>query len=144
MKLICVLAAALALAGCSSAARSACEKAKECCSTMSRCEEVNRDGPNWEERCEIDLNSEMQTLGTFDHEACSAVASKYSVLLDCLGGISCSDISQELLHHGHVAKCDPEYQELCLAKRSSGDACGHDWGKLGCDGAEATLWIGHW
>ena len=138
MKKLLPLAVALGLAACTSPARNACSKALECCSTMSICEDINRTGPNWVERCEIETQAGIEVLGTYNSEACSKIVSTNQELLDCLGGISCTDISSDP-DRGHVAKCDPQAKAYCNALQASGDACGHDWGHISCDNFIASL-----
>lgn len=138
MKRLILVAAALSLGACTNSARNACNRAKACCATMSVCEEINREGLGWEERCEIESNASIQELGTYRNELCNRVASATQTYLDCLGGVSCADISDSPVK-GHVAKCDPQAVAVCNALRASGDACGHDWADIKCDSWVASL-----
>lgn len=138
MKRLLPLVLVVAVGACTSGARNACNKARECCSTMSICEDINKTGPNWEERCEIETQASIDVLGTYNSEACSKIASTSSQLLDCLGSVACADISTDP-RNGHVSKCDPQAKAYCNALQSSGDACGHDWGNISCDNYIASL-----
>jgi len=131
------LAALLLAAGCGNTVGAACTRAKECCAEMSRCEEINRTGPNWESRCVIDEQAQLDKYSTFANAACGAIAEARLALLDCLGAATCEDVTGD--RSGHVATCDALARDYCQALRASGDACGHDWGNLGCEGYEASL-----
>ncbi len=129
----------LCLAACSSGPRNTCAKAKECCATMSRCEEINREGQGWEDRCEIDLSASIEKYQTFGQELCNTISSRLSDYVACLGSLQCSDLSGD---DGRAAKCDTQARAYCNALKSSGDACGNDWSRLSCDSYEAELWLG--
>lgn len=131
--------AVLCMAACSSGPRNTCAKAKECCSTMSRCEEINKEGPGWEDRCEIDISASIEKYQTFGLEPCNAISSRLSEYVSCLGSLQCSDLSG---NNGRAAKCDPQARTYCNALKDSGDACGNDWSRLPCDSYEAGLWLG--
>lgn len=134
------LVPALALGACSSSSSSlqVCQKEKECCATVSRCEDINKEGPNWEERCEIDREATLAKLLTYRLEVCDTIADRYLNLLDCLSAISCTDISSSD-PRGRVARCDLEAKEFCAARKASGDACGHDWSRTSCDDETANI-----
>lgn len=131
---------ALLLGACDSSSSSlrVCQKEKECCSTVSRCEEINKEGPNWEERCEIDRESTAAKLLTYRLEVCDAIADRYLNLLDCMSNVSCTDIASDS-PRGHIARCDLEAKEYCAALQASGDACGRDWSRISCDDFRSNI-----
>jgi len=126
------------LGACSSSSRNACAKGKECCSTMSRCEDVNRSGAGWEDRCEIDLSGAVEKYQTYGLEACNTVAARLGDFIACLGSLQCADVSGS---DGRAAKCDVQAKAYCNALKGSGDACGNDWSRTSCDNYQAELSI---
>ena len=139
MKKALTLAIALTLSACSSSARNVCNKAKECCATMSICESINKSGANWEDRCEISLQAKIDTLATFNSDLCDKVASTYVSMIDCTSGVACTDISNTPPTNGVVTKCDTQAKAYCAALKASGDACGGSYGNLDCTSYSANL-----
>jgi hypothetical protein len=143
LKRIVILAASLAaLVGCGSSSRGACNKAKECCSQIVRvdnqgtrvdtCAIMNTTGGV--DRCAIDQDAYLDTVGTYAIDGCKKVESTYSDFLSCLSGISCSDISAD----GSVAKCQTQGLAYCNASKASGNACGEE-GIQSCDDFKASF-----
>lgn len=133
------LSLALALAaGCSTSGRGVCVKQSECCSVASKCDNVNAQGPGYQDRCDINYQAELDKLGTYGNKMCDDIANKMDALKSCLAGITCVDVASD----GHVAKCDLQATDLCNAQKISGDACGHDYKGQSCDGSKARLFSG--
>jgi hypothetical protein len=134
------LFAALAITSCSSSGRGVCQKQFECCAGVSRCDDINREGPGFYDRCDIDYSATIDTLGTYGNKACEDIAAKMDAMASCLAGVACSDVSAASGDLGHVIKCDPLAVAYCTALKASGDACGHDYRNLSCDNYTANLY----
>jgi len=135
--LLCALGS---LAGCASPGHDACVRARECCSSMAICEDINAKGQGFEERCGIQASATSDSYRSYGTSTCSAIADAYDRYVSCLAGATCADI-QTSSDVGRVSRCDGQARDLCLAQQASGDACGADYRSLKCDGAKANLRI---
>ncbi len=146
MKVAICLAIALSLGACSSPGKAVCSKAHECCAQLSKCSDINTAGPGYEERCGITSDANQQDLATYKNKLCDAIATAQNDLENCLGGITCNDVSTANGDLGHVARCDGQARAACNAWKQANDACGSGGGDyfiyakfVGCDNATANL-----
>jgi len=128
-----LVALAMLALGCGGPIKGYCEKAKECCgSYQGLCDSTSKDG--WVDRCENDQSDRINDWKTWKQSSCDAVASAANDYASCLGGISCTDISNT----GEIAKCNDKATALCNAMKTAGDACGGGFPTT-CDNFKASL-----
>lgn len=130
--ILVVTITACASVGCGKSTGSdACTKAEECCGKVQgACDDINKEGEGFEKRCEIDFNAKIDTLKSYDHDSCNAIADAFQDLIDCFAGISCDEISMD----EEVPTCNDVAKAYCIAKQNSGaDVCGKDYSDLSCD-----------
>jgi hypothetical protein len=134
-----VAAVAMSFMGCGSSFKGACNKAKECCSQVSICEEINKQGKGWEDRCGIGGDAYIDELHTYGKSECDKIANAQEDYASCLSGISCTDINSSDADKGHVSKCDDKAKAVCDAQKASADACGGNYGEQTCDNVKANI-----
>jgi hypothetical protein len=136
---IFIVGAALLSFACGSPGKAVCAKAKECCSRFSACEDINKEGEGFEDRCGIAFAAQVDALGTYNKSECDKIASAFDDYYSCLGGVECTDINDAQDDRGHVSKCDTQAKAYCNALQASGDACGHDYKNYSCDNYKARM-----
>jgi hypothetical protein len=125
--------------GCGSSFKGVCNKAEECCARLSICEDINKQGKGWQDRCGIGGDALIGDLHTYGNSLCDKIANAEEDYVSCLSGVSCTDISNTAPDVGHVAKCDDKAAAYCQAQKASGDACGNDYSNQSCDNAKASI-----